>query len=674
MDEPIQKRADRFERQIIDFLHKKLAFKDVNGGNTFRMGDIQVDACGGHEDTLLVFECHLSNKRSSKSIREKIQIFRGNIPILSKAFHKDPVYRKYKNNKFIITLKNIIPIETDYKFADEKPHQISIWSEQLIDYYSGLIDKIGQAAKYNLLGEIGVKPRLENIISVPALFTKLGNYNTYSFLVDPQKLIESAYVARRDFGKEQYYQRILKPDRIDNIKKYIQDGGFFPNNIIIAFTKRPKFTPFNEITEQLLEARKWLQFGILEFPADYRNCWIIDGQHRLYAFQNVGTSTKVAVIAFERMPTEIQAKYFIDINREQKPVDQDLIWDLQGEMRHNSPDGIVANTVKKLNSQAPLIDKIFIPLAGRRKRGQLKFSVICTSVKKRSLTEERTEKMERGGPKNPLYSNNTDKVSSAVAKALSAFFQQVDDTFLPVEKTELVYTNGGVSVLIAIFERMLSRINRAPSKDDYTKYVEALHSAISENFPDKQHRRDFLQRSYTEGGKTELVNAICLWMREYLEDDHFGGDIKTTSLETRIKQFERKLADSIVETIGAQSIEEFKTYAPPDLCGMLDKRLQKKLLQGKPTSLSEQLTLGECLRMLDYKDNWKTFAPLFITSQFGFGSIRECQGAIQAVIDLRNAIGHGRRETGKYRQQELANIYLEKLERCLEDQVVQEDI
>jgi hypothetical protein len=71
IEEPVQKTAERFENQVITSL-KKLGFKDVNGGRDFRIGNIQVDTCGGHEDTLLIMECLISSKRANKSVRQKI--------------------------------------------------------------------------------------------------------------------------------------------------------------------------------------------------------------------------------------------------------------------------------------------------------------------------------------------------------------------------------------------------------------------------------------------------------------------------------------------------------------------------------------------------------------------------------------------------------------------------
>ncbi|MGA7677009.1 MAG: hypothetical protein WCA51_01340, partial [Dehalococcoidia bacterium] len=133
---PIQKKAETFERDIIKFL-KNLDFKDVNGGPIFKIGGIQVDACGGNEDTLLVIECTTAKKREEKYIRGKIKTLRGDIPILSKGFHKNPQYQKYAKIKYVLVTSNIEIKEVDRVFAEESPI-IYLWDEQFLQYYQNL--------------------------------------------------------------------------------------------------------------------------------------------------------------------------------------------------------------------------------------------------------------------------------------------------------------------------------------------------------------------------------------------------------------------------------------------------------------------------------------------------------------------------------------------------------
>ncbi len=214
----IQKRAKEFEGYVLGFL-KRLGFDDRDGGANFSIGNLQVDACGGHEDTLLIIECRTAGIRTKRSIRKDVQEIRGRMSTYASALRHMPKYQHYSRRKLVLAIKNIEISETDRDFAKEG-QEVYIWDEQLIEYYEDLHKIIGDYAKFGLLSEIDVKPRVKSLISVPAFQATFGKYKIYSFLVEPKKLLRVAYVARRNIGNEHYYQRIIKRDRIGKIADF----------------------------------------------------------------------------------------------------------------------------------------------------------------------------------------------------------------------------------------------------------------------------------------------------------------------------------------------------------------------------------------------------------------------------------------------------------------------
>ena len=156
---------------------------------------------------------------------------------------------------------------------------------------------------------MGIKPLKSKPIRVPALRTRFGEVNMYSFLINPKDLLEVSFVARREVGDERYYQRIIDQNRVGKISNYIENGGQFANNIIIAFNNRKDvvFYKDNKDNSQFEE----ISYGILEFPRDYSSCWIIDGQHRLFAFANLKKNFyfNMPVTAFEHLEVEKQKKF-----------------------------------------------------------------------------------------------------------------------------------------------------------------------------------------------------------------------------------------------------------------------------------------------------------------------------------------------------------------------------
>src|SRR3990170_5902170 len=169
-----KKLATEFENEVKDFL-AKLDFADVEGGrDTFRINNVQIDACGGHDETLLIVECSMAIELKGKSVAAKISELRGKSSAIERGIKAHPRYSKYKQVRYILATKNIGMRKEDYNFANAYPPRVYVWNENFIEYYEDLHNKIGKYAKFNLLGEIGVKPS-QRTISYPAFMTLMGN-------------------------------------------------------------------------------------------------------------------------------------------------------------------------------------------------------------------------------------------------------------------------------------------------------------------------------------------------------------------------------------------------------------------------------------------------------------------------------------------------------------------
>ena len=416
----------RFENRVRGSL-KRIGLKDVTGGNDFVVGGFQVDAVGGWDDVLLVIEA-TQTSRTDASIRDRIVEVRGKTGDLRRGFRRLDEYRGYNRFEFVLLTEGFSFSQADEQLAnsDSKVHLVDY---QVLEYYQELAKTIGERPSlFSFLGELGVTPQDRSVHRTPAFKVEVQkNLTGYLFFCEPQKLLELAYVARRETGREHYYQRLLNKPRLQNIKKFIDDGGIFPNNVILAFDDRPQFRPY-QITDH--ETPSWLNCGELTFPKSYRAAWIIDGQHRLYAFGQHGAESrtqKLPVFAFERMEESKQAEFFIQINKEQKPVSQDLIWDLEAELRPDSERGQIALTAKGLNKLEPLVDSIYFPLSGTRSTGQLKISTICYDLNEIRLLNDRTRNMTQS-QWNPLTKGVTIQARShRVATHISDFLNAILD-------------------------------------------------------------------------------------------------------------------------------------------------------------------------------------------------------------------------------------------------------
>ena len=626
-----KKRAIQFEEEIVEFL-RKLEFEHADGAkDNFIINGIQVDACAGHENTLLIIECTRAEELKGKSLRDKIKEIRGSANTWEKGFKNHPIYKKYKDYKYVLAINNIEKRNVDIEFANSGKPRIYIWDDNFLEYYRDLHSKIKEYAKFNLLGEIHVRPVVQNTISVPAFLTTFGKIKMYAFLIDPRELLEVSYVARREVRGERYYQRLVKKERLNQITQYINQGNILPNNLIIAFGGEylRRYIKFHVQSQNFIgkcTSSLNVSYGILEFPRDYRSCWIIDGQHRLYAFVNSKKSLfNMSVIAFENIDLVQQCKLFLDINKNQKPVPPDLVWDLNGDMVFPEEDGVISRVVKELNEErGALYHKIHIPSKGLKSKNLLRIAGICLSIKRARLAKENTVSKTE----NPLYDQNPEKLTKKIFMELNKYFSHIQ-LILAEDwakgKNGFVLHDGGNAIMIRLFEQIihshiLKKLPGLPSDADYDKYLNPLNKLFLEKYKEMDALKDLKLRMTSEGGRDKVIKEICLYIQQETKDNLFGGQIDSP-VGKEIRELEKKLKEVIRIILGASGEDEWlKNTVSPDIYGKAVKHLRK---HGE-TDLKKaymQLTFGECCHLM--RQNKIQFYPLFKKGEYGFGSDSE---------------------------------------------------
>src|ERR1700722_19214191 len=76
-------------------------------------------------------------------------------------------------------------------------------------------------------------------------------------------------------------------------------------------------------------------------PDTYKSAWIIDGQHRLYGYTELGEDERgshLPFLAFENISIAEETKIFADINSKQKSVSKKLLDEITGEIKLDSAD------------------------------------------------------------------------------------------------------------------------------------------------------------------------------------------------------------------------------------------------------------------------------------------------------------------------------------------------
>ena len=156
----------------------------------------------------------------------------------------------------------------------------------------------------------------------------------FHFLISPYHLLKIGYVSHKAPTSDDdadTYQRLITTSRLKKIAKFIDGGGQFPTNIVINIKK--KKLQFDKASEDGA-------YGTLHLPGNYGCAWIIDGQHRVYAYDHCEKKrgdALVSVLAYLDMPVREEIELFKKVNHEQVKVSRNLIEEIQANINWNSP-------------------------------------------------------------------------------------------------------------------------------------------------------------------------------------------------------------------------------------------------------------------------------------------------------------------------------------------------
>ncbi len=365
--------ASGFEDEVWCIFYK-MGFDEMNKDHNFSISreksnlSKQIDAYARDEQCICVIECKAAERPHTKRSLDK------DIDQLAGIRHEIElsIFSHYKNlgneNKFkvvwILALKNIDISENDLERAYKA--NIRVIDESMVEYYLQLSKHFGRSSKYQFLADMFPGRDIPDLIEpVPAIKGKMGNTDFYSFVMEPEKLLKIAYIAHRAKTNEEdidAYQRMAKRSRLNEIAEYIHNKqGIFPTSIVINIeSDRPM--RFDQAAGM---AGKNAILGKLYIPNKYKTAWIIDGQHRLFAYSDLeeAKTATLPVMAFENLDSDVQAKLFVDINGEQVKVSKNLLNDLYATIHWNSTNprdrllALTSRLIKELNdwSKSPLI-------------------------------------------------------------------------------------------------------------------------------------------------------------------------------------------------------------------------------------------------------------------------------------------------------------------------------
>ena len=481
-----------FEDEIWCLLYK-IGFKNISKDRNFRIKLLsgnkspgkQLDIFAKDDETVLIVECKTSEKPTKRDLQKDM----AEIVAIREDIRKI-IYNSYGKLKlkWIFATKNIIWNDPDFERADN--YNISIIKEQDITYFSELTKHLGTSAKYQLLADLFKNEDIPNLnLEVPAIKGRMGDDYFYSFAIEPSKLLKIAYVCHRLKGNDEKtlftYQRMLEKSRLKEIHKYVDEGGVFPNSLVINLDSGKDGLRFDPITQKGKEDNGTnAVLGILHLPTRFKSAFIIDGQHRLYGFSDTKYIDKatVPVIAFENLDEIIQADMFVDINSKQKKVRANLLADLAADTKWGSDKA--AERLQALNSKiflvlgnkldSPLYEKISTSEMKQSQESPLTIASLTSALKKTNLLG-----IVKGSNIVPglLYwedmNSSLERSNKIISSYLKNFQEGIPDNWeIGSAPGGYLCTNNGITALLFVLKNIIEHIDKKAIENNTIRAVD----------------------------------------------------------------------------------------------------------------------------------------------------------------------------------------------------------
>ena len=283
-----------------------------------------------------------------------------------------------------------------------------------------------------------------------------GHHRLYCFKAKASVLYAALSINRRIEEKDEGYQRVLSPSRVQAITRHITQKQSIPTAIIISFDNAT------------FHSGK----GQLRVPAGSDVGWVIDGQHRLAGAEmaaRAGVDIEMPVVAFIGLTQERQIDQFVTINREAKNVPTSLYLDLLGKLPNKSQADAAKERAVDLatglrkNEDSPFFDRIVVTVAP--KSGQISLTSFVRKVathvaQDKGIIGVYSEREQRAVISN-YYKGLREVFSKEFAAKGSIFFKTVGfgalwnvfPTFFSL--TLKTYKGFEVKDVIAVFKRIV---------------------------------------------------------------------------------------------------------------------------------------------------------------------------------------------------------------------------
>lgn len=578
----------------------RFGYSELNKGRNFKISvskdgatTKQIDVFAKDAETVVVAECKSCLKPTKRALQKDINEFAGLKGQIAESIRKH--YGSDFKPKIIwcFVTDNVRWSEGDLQRAADANIQV-IRDVELI-YFEEFSKKLGRAARHQFQAEYLSDQKVPAMIGrkVPAIRTKMGGTTAYLFSALPSDILRIGFVNHRDLRDPDgapSYQRIVKPSRLKQIGQFLDQGGFFPNTVLLNFHRKPRFEQSHNDKES------GIAFGSLILPEFYKSCWIIDGQHRLYgtSFAKEEYSEPLYFIGFDKVEGEDEAKMFVRINSKQEKVSATLLSALDGEVKWNSDvpkerlAAIASRAVDVLNSEGggPLEGKFVSPGITAGNAQPLNVRSVQIEISRSGLVgsvNSRTGEIIGG----PCWDSTSRESLRRLVSLLSQHFDEVRDANSvrwSEGKPGLLCTNFGVGSHVRLLSEAIryqaQKLGFEPQASEIPDLYESIRPVLKPvmDFIESADAQQFERRfkvSFGSNGYQEYFFEMVGIVRDEFDDfkphgyeEHMkrSTDDETKWADSEVKWIQAVVHDYVIDTLKTQvGPNYFEDIVPPQI-------------------------------------------------------------------------------------------------------------
>lgn len=634
----------------------------------------QLDVVAIDDELALAIECKTSDKIAKRhQFQQELAKLGGFRDRFIRAVNTNEALKAAGKRTAVMAffLENIIISDNDRERAREA--NVLIFDEGDLEYYEKLVTHLGPAARFQFYADAAPGKLISGLaIRVPAVKTKMGGHNCYTFPISPEYLLKIAYVSHRARGKASdihAYQRMIAKSRLNKIRDYISEQGIFPTNIVLNIEK--KFLSFEKVKQENTEEEQSASgtLGWLQIKPAYKSAWIIDGQHRLFAYSGHPRAAKshLSVLAFEGLSSSVQAGLFVDINAKQKSVKQSLLQELDAELHWESDRvidrvrAVVSKVVQVLDQDksSPLYGRILSADVQKDATRCISFTSLYRAIAKPRLyvvKESKGEVLEYG----PFWGGDNDRTLKRTSRAVKAWLTPIQEA--ATDWWEIgsgdgggLTMNDGMTACLNVLDSVLESVERSSGtlvrRDDddlcslINPYAKALGAHLGSMSTDDRKRFRDLRGIQ---GQTYRTRQLQVELRKKFPsfdppglDEFFKRESEQTNLKAKVAtdHIEQMLQKIVIQELK----QNFVTNSESWWLDGVPKQVRIVVSQRAEQDDKRRGSLEAYFDLMDYRkiatDQWTIFQNILGYGKKNDSKDRQTKWIVD-VNDWRNVVAH----------------------------------